>query len=69
MLLFIACWLVLSVLGGVLIGRAIHRADVLELGRPSSGGPAVELVQPPAVAAVAPVPLVHADTHVHARAA
>ncbi|WP_146900447.1 hypothetical protein [Cellulomonas aerilata] len=39
MLLFLACWLVLSVVGGVFVGTAIHRADVLESRRSPYGRP------------------------------
>jgi hypothetical protein len=39
MFLFLVSWLVLSVVGGVVVGKAIHRADVMELRWAPDGSP------------------------------
>jgi hypothetical protein len=68
MFLFLASWLVLSVLGGILIGKAIHRADTTELRRPSHDRPAGEHPEPDAPATAPASPSVRAPRS-HARVA
>jgi hypothetical protein len=45
-LLFLVSWLVLSVVGGIVVGKAIHRADVMELRQSPYRRPAPESPEP-----------------------
>jgi hypothetical protein len=56
MFLFLVSWLVLSVLGGIVIGKAIHRADAVELGRTPDGRSVHELGQPDGPRLTTPAP-------------
>ena len=71
MLLFLVCWLVVSAVVGAFVGKAIHRADVMEQRRVPCRRPGAECTQPeaPHVAASAEAPSPVSVAHVLARAA
>jgi hypothetical protein len=71
MFLFLVCWLVLSVVGGIFVGKAISRADAMELRRAPSGRPTDDRPMPyaPRITASAPASPSGAIVHLHTRAA
>jgi hypothetical protein len=65
--LFLVSWVVLSVVGGVVVGTAIHRADVMERRWAADGRPADDYPQPYAPRSTASAPASASGPMTHVR--